>query len=280
MDNQSHTNVPVSYRILPLAALRDNYIWLLRHDPSGTAMAVDPGEAQVLLDYLQRENLQLAGILVTHHHADHVGGIAALRRRFPAVRVHGPAAEAIDGLDERLTDGAVVEFPQAGAQFQVLSVPGHTLGHLAYYDRNHPDGGVLLSGDTLFSAGCGRIFEGTAAQMQHSLARLRALPAETRVYCAHEYTAANLRFAQAVESDNAELAEHAASVEQLRAAGQPSLPSTLALERRINPFLRWDEPSVQQAAASFLGREAQDRPLEPMDAVAVFAAIRAWKDAF
>lgn len=291
-DNHLHASTKngtcASYRILPLAAvsLPDNYIWLLRRDDSDAAVAVDPGEAQALLDCLQRENLRLTDVLITHHHADHVGGIAELRQRFPQLRVHGPATEAIEGMDERLSDGAVVELPWLGAQLQVLAVPGHTLGHLAYYDPKHRAGGVLFSGDTLFSAGCGRVFEGTMAQMQQSLARLRALPADTRIYCAHEYTEANLRFARAVEPDNDELAEYAAQIAQLRAAGQPSLPSTLALERRINPFLRWDEPSVQQAAAGFQrlqgrGKENQPfQPLDPADAVAVFAAIRAWKNVF
>lgn len=299
MNSQTHTNTKTrpSYRILPLAAvsLPDNYIWLLRSaDPADCAevAVVDPGEAQAVLACLQQENLQLSDILITHHHADHVGGIAELRRHFPQLRVHAPAHEEIAGLtasDTRLSEGDVVELPRLGARLQVLAVPGHTLGHLAYYDPAHPDGGLLFSGDTLFSAGCGRVFEGTMAQMQHSQARLRALPATTQVYCAHEYTAANLRFAQAVEPDNPAIREHLQQVAQQRAAGQPTLPTTLALERQINPFLRWDVPAVQQAAARL--QADMEQPLlaaasdaidtiDATDSVAVFAAIRAWKNDF
>jgi hydroxyacylglutathione hydrolase len=289
MNSQTHTHreTCTSYRILPLNAvsLPDNYIWLLRRDMCdacdgcAAVAVVDPGEAQAVLDYLQREKLQLTDVLITHHHADHVGGVVALRRQFPQLRVHGPAAEAIEGVTERLKDGDVVDLPRLGVQFQVLAVPGHTLGHITYYDPNYPAGGVLFSGDTLFSAGCGRVFERTMAQMQHSLARLRALPEATQVYCAHEYTAANLRFALAVEPGNPAVAERMAQVAKLRADGRPSLPTTLALERQINPFLRWDESAVQQAAVEF-ERRGEKSPLDVTDPVTVFAAIRAWKNVF
>ncbi len=268
-----------SCHIIPLTAFRDNYIWLLRGDDRSGATVVDPGDAAPVLEYLKHERLTLSAILVTHHHNDHIGGIAALRARYPGVPVFGPRDEAMNVVSVGLGEGEWVDLSQTGSaelRLEVLAVPGHTRGHLAYYDRNHRGCGALFCGDTLFSAGCGRLFEGTSTQMQSSLARLRALPAETLVYCAHEYTEANLRFAMAVEPDNEELANYAVRVAQLRAAGQPTLPSTLALECAINPFLRWDAPAVQQAAARFRGR----LPANPGNAVEVFAAIREWKDGF
>ncbi|MBV2235590.1 MAG: hydroxyacylglutathione hydrolase [Sterolibacterium sp.] len=277
-----------SYRILPLAAvsLPDNYIWLLHRDDDDAVVVVDPGEAQAVLDYLQRGQLRLTDVLITHHHADHTGGIPRLRQQFPQLRVYAAANEPVAGLtaaDVRLHDGDWVELPQLGARFQVLAMPGHTLGHVAYHDPAHLPGGVLFSGDTLFSAGCGRVFEGSMAQMQQSLARLRALPANTQIYCAHEYTAANLRFAQAVEPKNTAIADYAVQVVQQREQGLPTLPSTLALECRINPFLRWDAPAVQQAAIAFQQQQAADgvESVRPStDAVAVFTAIRRWKNTF
>ncbi len=278
MNNQTATDHE-PYRIVPIAAFRDNYIWLLRQGDRTDAIVVDPGDAAPVLEYLAREGLRLSAILATHHHGDHVGGITALRARFPDIPVYGPADEAIDTLTVRLGDVDRLELPPFDAcfaRFEILAVPGHTRGHLAYYDRNHLGCGALFCGDTLFSAGCGRLFEGSARQMQHSLARLKALPPQTRIYCAHEYTEANLRFARAVEPDNAALAEYSAHVARLRAAGQPSLPSTLAQELAINPFLRWDAPAVQEAASRFRGRPLRDLA-EPVE---VFAAIREWKDGF
>ena len=259
-----------NYTIVPLAAFSDNYIWLLRRGDQ--AAVVDPGDAAPVFEYLEHEQLSLCAILVTHHHGDHVGGVAALRARFK-VPVYGPAAENIDTLTDRLTDNAHLELPQLGASFDVLAVPGHTRGHLAYYDRNHQGCGSLFCGDTLFSCGCGRLFEGTPQQMQHSLARLAALPATTRIYCAHEYTEANIRFASAVEPENAALRAYATAVAQLRAAQRPSLPSTLAQELQVNPFLRWDAPAVRAAASRFSGKPL-DQPEE------VFTAIRAWKNGY
>lgn len=259
------------YRIAPVAAFRDNYVWLLRRGDQ--AAVVDPGEAAPVLARLAEQGLTLCAVLVTHHHADHVGGIAELRARFPEVAVYGPADEAIATLTHRLRDGDRLELPGLGACFEVLAVPGHTRGHLAYYDRNHQGCGALFCGDTLFSAGCGRLFEGTPQDMQRSLARLMALPPETRIYCAHEYTEANLHFAAAVEPDNPDIAAYAHRVAELRAAGQPSLPTTLAQEARINPFVRWNAPAVQEAAARQRGH-AVSGPVE------VFAAIREWKNGF
>lgn len=251
--------------IVPLPAFEDNYIWALRR---GDAVAVvDPGDAAPVLDFLDQSGARLCAILVTHHHGDHAGGIADLVARQP-VPVYGPGRENIDGVDHPVTDGDQVVLVELGADFEVIEVPGHTRGHVAYYRR-----GVLFCGDTLFGAGCGRLFEGTPAQMQASLARLADLPQDTKIYCAHEYTASNLRFAAAVEPDSIAVQRRLERTAALRAEGRPSLPSTLALELETNPFLRWDAPAVIAAAQARLGRM-------PVDATEVFAAIRAWKNGF
>lgn len=257
--------------VVPIPALRDNYIWLLRR--GRWAAVVDPGESAPVFDYLACHGLELVAILVTHHHADHVGGIAGLREGFPKARVYGPAKEAVVGVTHLLGEGERLELPEMDVSFQVLEVSGHTRGHVAYYEPNLSGVAGLFCGDVLFSAGCGRLFEGSPEQMQHALARLRALPAETRIYCAHEYTEANLRFAQRVEPANPSISEYAARVAHLRTAGLPSLPTTLATECRINPFLRWDSPCIQAAAEQYLGHAV-------VGAVAVFAAIRAWRNDF
>ena len=261
-------------QILPLRAFRDNYIWLLRRGQS--AVVVDPGEAAPVLAYLTAENLQLAAILVTHHHEDHVGGLdeilAQLRYDSP-LPVYGPQMENIAGVNQPLGDGDRVELPSLQASLEVLAVPGHTRGHIAYYGRKLCGCGALFCGDTLFACGCGRLFEGTPAQMWRSLQRLAALPAATRVYCAHEYTEANIRFAQAVEPDNAALHERAQEVARLRAAALPSVPSVLAEELATNPFLRCAAPAVREAAQQYSGQIQAD-------ALAVFTAIRDWKNKF
>jgi len=258
--------------LTPIPALADNYIWLL-HD-GHEAMAVDPGDAAPLEQALENQGLSLRTILVTHHHADHVAGISRLRQRWPAANVIGPASERIEGLSERVSGGALLQ--QLGQTLRVLDVPGHTAGHIAFFIEAPSDGSapILFCGDTLFAAGCGRLFEGTAAQMQQSLAELAALPGHTRVCCTHEYTLANLRFAMAVEPDNLALQQRQADAQSLRAAGQPTLPSSIALERATNPFLRWASSSVQAAARHAPQPAPSDEP------VAVFAALRAWKNVF
>ena len=250
-----------------LPAFADNYIWML-HD--GTqAVVVDPGDATPVLQALQAQGLQLAGILVTHHHPDHVGGIDALRPHLQGP-VWGPARENIPQPCTPLNDGDVVTV--LGRRFQVIDVPGHTAGHIAYFELDADQAPLLFCGDTLFSAGCGRLFEGTPAQMHHSLSRLAALPAHTQVCCTHEYTLSNLKFAAAVEPGNPERAQYHARCETLRAQGLPTLPSSIALERQVNPFLRCEAPEVVAAA------RAQGAAND--DAVSVLAALREWKNRY
>jgi hydroxyacylglutathione hydrolase len=248
--------------VFAVPAFSDNYIWFLCDGARATV--VDPGDAAPVTRTLHERGLELAAIVITHHHPDHTGGLAALRAQFD-VPAFGPATESIGSLTHPLADGARVEF--AGASFDALLTPGHTRGQIAYFGA-----GLVLTGDTLFSAGCGRLFEGTPAQMHDSLMRLAALPHDTRVLCGHEYTLANLAFAAAVEPDNDDVARRAGQCRELRTRGEPTLPSTIGLERRINPFLRCAEPAVIAAARAH-GATADDP-------VSVFAAIRRWKDGF
>ncbi len=252
-------------KIYPIPAFGDNYLWLAAE---GTrALAVDPGDAAPVLSALERHGLTLDAILVTHHHSDHIGGIAELVRHSGA-RVFGPADERIGDLTERVSDGRRIELPWLGVTLSVLEVPGHTRSHIAYYG-----GDVLFCGDTLFAAGCGRLFEGTPEQMWHSLSRIASLPLHTQIHCAHEYTESNLRFALAVEPDNQALIARARRVTALRAAGRPSVPFALAEELATNPFLRVRETPVIRAAEARAGHELK-RPAD------VFAALREWKNAF
>lgn len=251
------------FDVIRIPAFKDNYIWLLHN--GAAAVVVDPGDARPVLDVLKRERLSLTTILVTHHHADHQGGVSDLLAHHPA-EVFGPAAESIAGITHPLRGGETIRIATCD-DFLVIAVPGHTLGHVAYYGA-----GCLFCGDTLFAGGCGRLFEGSAAQMAQSLARLAALPDETAVYCAHEYTQANLRFALAVEPGNRRLQNRAAEVAAARAQGAATVPSTIAIEKATNPFLRCREPEVLASA--------QRRVPEARDEVAVFGALREWKNAF
>lgn len=254
-------------QVQPIPAFTDNYIWLL-HDGQ-SAWVVDPGDAAPVRAALAAQGLALDGILLTHHHADHTGGVAELVRDSGAL-VLGPAYETLPEPVERVSGGDVV--PVLGHPFTVINVPGHTAGHVAFYAANWPGGPLLFCGDTLFSGGCGRLFEGTPAQMLDSLDRLAALPSNTRVCCAHEYTLSNLRFALAVEPDNSELRAYVAHCQALRAQGAPTLPSRIGTEQQINPFLRSREASVRAALAA-------RGPLPQGDA-AVFGALREWKNGY
>jgi hydroxyacylglutathione hydrolase len=254
--------------VRPIAAFRDNYIWMIRGAGSPRSVAVvDPGDAGPVLQVLAAEGLSLGAILATHHHADHVGGVGELVAATGA-RVVGPQRERMPVDCERVEDGARVHLPGLGLEFAVLGVPGHTAGHIAYAGH-----GALFCGDTLFSAGCGRLFEGTAAQMLASLDSLAELPDETQVYCGHEYTEANLRFALAVEPSNSAIMDYVKRAAALRAQGRPTLPSTLGLEKHVNPFLRTRHENVKSSAERRAGR------MLPTP-VAVFAELRSWKDTF
>ena len=256
--------------LVPLPAFADNYIWMLQD--GSNAIVVDPGDAQPVFNALTRDKLQLAAILVTHHHPDHTGGVAALQAATGAP-VFGPARERIPEPFMPLSHGDTAEV--LGLRFQVIDVPGHTAGHIAYFlPASAAQAPVLFCGDTLFSGGCGRLFEGTPAQMLASLDALAALPGDTRVCCAHEYTLANLKFARAVEPGNDELTHYNAHCESLRAQGQPTLPSQLAIERRINPFLRSREATVFRAVRAHAELSADAAEAE------VFAALRQWKNDF
>jgi hydroxyacylglutathione hydrolase len=254
--------------VSPIRAFSDNYIWLIRglHDPKSVAV-VDPGEAAPVRRALREQALKLDAILITHHHPDHVGGVTELVNEFSPV-VFGPANESLPGKPVRLVEGDAVDLPSLGLRFSVLDIPGHTSGHIAYVGH-----GVVFSGDTLFSAGCGRLFEGTAEQMHRSLAKLSELPPSTLVYCGHEYTASNLRFAAAVEPDNSEVIAYAERCKHLRAQDRETLPSNIGLEHSVNPFLRSACQSVKRAAEAQVGRTLQS-------SIEVFAAVRAWKDGF
>src|SRR3954465_12195171 len=257
--------VDASPEVVPVSAFKDNYVWTLRR---GTyAAVVDPGEAGPVLEYLEREKLSLAAILATHHHADHVGGIAELRSKYD-VPVYGPRGEPIATLTHPVSEGDRVSIPELGVSFSVLDIPGHTRAHVAYYGA-----GALFCGDTLFACGCGRLFEGTAEQMFTSLSKLAALPDDTKVYCGHEYTLANIGFAKAVEPGNRALADRETRDKKLREGGKPTLPSTLGEEKATNPFLRSREPAVIESANKYLGARIADP-------VRVFAAIRDWKNKF
>lgn len=271
---------------MALPALSDNYIWLL-HD-GRHALVVDPGDPLPVLQALQAHKLALSAIIVTHHHADHTAGIEALRFHLTG-EVWGPGDEPIPGPHHPLTSGEQIVLPWL--TLEVMRVPGHTAGHLAYYLAPQCEGaasadtvldegqdcvlhnGAVFTGDTLFSAGCGRLLEGTPAQMLSSLDRLAALPAKTLVYCAHEYTLSNLRFACALEPANVELASYARRCRELRDAGLPTLPSTIGLEKCINPFLRTRKSTIIEAVSQHDLSIATDQ-------VAIFTALRRWKDQF
>jgi len=258
----------MAHTLHPIPAFSDNYIWALHN--GAQALVVDPGEAQGVLAYLREHGLTLSAILITHHHADHTGGVAELRAATGAA-VYGPVAEPMPEPLTRLDEGDTLTV--LGLPFGVMHVPGHTAGHIAYHCTDVDGTPLLFCGDTLFSGGCGRLFEGTPAQMLDSLDRLAALPAHTRVCCTHEYTLSNLRFARAVEPDNQALAAYASQCESLRQRNLPTLPSSMGLELTINPFLRSRHPDVAGAVKRHTGQPG-------LDDTGVFAALREWKNVF
>jgi hydroxyacylglutathione hydrolase len=254
-------------QVTPIRALRDNYVWMI-HRPGGrSAVVVDPGESSPVESALANAGLTPVAILVTHHHHDHVGGIQALLQRH-RVPVFGPATESIPSRSHPVSDGDEVHIDELSLTLTAIHVPGHTLGAIAYVGE-----GIVLTGDTLFTAGCGRLFEGTPAQMLASLRRLAALPSQTRVYCGHEYTVANLRFAHVVEPDNPDIEARLAQAVVRAQRGEPGVPSTIGEERLTNPFLRVAEPTVRSAVQSKCARPLSD----PGD---VFAELRNWKNHF
>ena len=253
--------------VLTVPAFNDNYLWLIHNGRH--AVAVDPGDADAILAALQENGLTLTAILLTHHHADHVGGVPALLQHFK-VPVYGPRHDNIDCISNPLDEGNMVNIAELSLSLQVIEVPGHTNGHIAYYTSEQ---GWLFCGDTLFAGGCGRLFEGTPRQMAASLAKLAALPDDTQVFCAHEYTLANLKFALEVEPVNSTLLARAESERQKRQQGMPTIPSTIGIEKATNPFLRYRETSIIQRLHA-VGR------LHENDPVAAFAALREWKNIY
>lgn len=249
-------------RIVPLPAFSDNYMWCLI---KGQNLAVvDPGEAAPILNYLEKHNLNLKAVLVTHHHYDHTNGLKDLVRRHKDIEVFG--SDQIPFVTTVVKDQEKITLPGLDLEFTGLSIPAHTLEHVAYFGE-----GLVFTGDTLFTAGCGRIFEGNPEMMYDSLAKLTQLPLETLVYCGHEYTLANLKFALMVEPDNRDIRERLESTEELRAQNQPTVPATLALERKTNPFLRCDQVDVIRAASHYASKELQDP-------VSVLKTLREWKN--
>lgn len=326
------TDADARFDVVPLPAFNDNYIWMLvPRSPSADLSAwpaveaapgvqrpvgvtvVDPGQAAPVMAYLRANNAYLSAILLTHHHADHVGGVPELlvfaeqqvqEGQAPSLPpVYGPVGEDIATVTHPVSGGNVVETASPRAHFTVIDVPGHTRAHIAYFtagasaagaasppadgagtapasiDQNQPP--RVFCGDTLFATGCGRLFEGTPAQMLASLDRLAALPDATLVHCAHEYTLSNIRFARAADPENADLSAWSEQAEALRAAGRPTVPTTLALERRVNPFLRADAPAIAPQLRAAMAGQAHGAVSEgPMSRLAAFTQLRAWKDRF
>lgn len=256
--------------IIPLNAFEDNYIWVLRTE--GHCAVVDPGDAAPVLAWLEQSGDRLSAILITHHHQDHTGGIADLTTHH-AVPVFGPSREVIPGVTHPLADGDVLAVPGLDTALEVLEVPGHTRGHIAYYGAKLPPAGALFCGDTLFGCGCGRLFEGTPAQMLTAMKRFSALPDHTAIYSAHEYTASGIRFAATVEPDNEAVELRGGEVTLQRSRNQPTVPFTLAEEKATSPFLRWQAPAVIAAVTQRLGHT-------PRSEEETFAAIREWRDRF
>lgn len=252
--------------VFPIPAFTDNYIWCIHN--GDVCWVVDPGDAKPVLEFIQANNLRLTGILVTHHHYDHTDGILPLLAQVPGIPVLGPEYGNIKGLTDKLIEGSRVKLANLGLELEVLEVPGHTLDHIAFYGEN-----MLFCGDTMFSAGCGRLFEGTPQQMHESLGKLMKLPAQTKVYCTHEYTLANVNFALQVEPHNKALQAYSYWANEQRSQGKPTLPSNIEQQKAINPFLRAQQDEIKHNAEEFVGKKLSNE-------TDVFAAVRQWKDNF
>lgn len=267
---KNHTSVSIK----AIKAFSDNYIWAITQ--GNKAALVDPGDAEVCIHFLEKHNFTLNAILITHHHPDHIGGIEKLvnycqKKQWP-IKVYGPKHENIPACDNKVTENDSVNLPDLKISFSVIDLPGHTAGHIAYFAKDKVEP-ILFCGDTLFSGGCGRLFEGTAEQMLLSLTKLKNLPENTQVYCAHEYTQANLNFALTVEPNNHELINYNSKVNELRLKEQSTIPTSIKLEKKINPFLRSHEQTVQKSAMAF-NNSMQTNNLD------TFTTIRRWKDQF
>ena len=250
-------------KITPIKALHDNYIWAIEN--KNNLVVIDPGEAKPVIEYITKHNLNLAAILITHHHYDHTDGIAEILA-FKETKVWGPGNESIASITNPVGNDDIIEIPPLNLKFQVLAIPGHTLGHIAYYDATN-----IFCGDTLFTAGMGRIFEGTAEQMYNSMQIIKSLPAATNIYCGHEYTLANLKFAMLVEPQNLAIKKRYEEVKLLRKQDLPTVPATLSTELATNPFLRTDNNTVIESLV-------KNRKIIPQDKIAIFSELRAWKD--
>lgn len=254
--------------IHPVPAFRDNYIWVIHNQDY--AAVVDPGIPSPVIDYLQSEKLQLCAILITHHHSDHTGGVTELMQSFD-IPVYGPYNESIAGVTYPLRENDSVQLEEIALNLSIIDIPGHTRGHIAYYGT--APFAMVFCGDTLFSCGCGRIFEGNAAQMYQSLQKLCQLPDDTRIYCTHEYTLGNIRFARKVDPRNRELIELEIAAQQLRQNNIPTIPTRLSLEKAVNPFLRCDQPALINSAQ-------QHAAMPLSDPLGVFSVLREWKNNF
>ncbi len=257
-------------QVIPIPAFTDNYIWLLTNEERKQAAIVDPGDAAPVIAELENRGMELEAILITHHHSDHIGGIADLVKRYPNIPVYGPAQEFIPHITQALDETKTVHLDKLNLDLKVLDVPGHTAGHIAYYCDSEKEKS-LFCGDTLFANGCGRVFDGTMEDLYCSLNKIAKLPVETRLYCAHEYTLDNIGFAKWVEPDNQDLIERQEQCWELLDSGRPTVPSTLEMEFRTNPFLRTHLPEVIVKAEEIAGRETYT----PLD---VFTVLRIWKD--
>lgn len=259
------------YQVEGIRAFNDNYIWAIHQNNNDKCIIVDPGSAAEVLKFLADKELSIIAILITHHHHDHIGGVSTLLAHFPNVPVYGPSKEAVEAVTHPLTDGEEITIPALDITLSVLEVPGHTLGHIAYADAHS-----LFCGDTLFSGGCGRMFEGTPQMFSNSLSKLSALASTTLVYCAHEYTLSNLTFAKAVSPNSSELEKYIENCERKRARNLSTIPSTIDTELAINPFFRLQDPDVINALNSkfSINLNAHDNIHEN------FKWLRQWKDSF